>query len=274
MKATIFLTAFVGFLMGFDSGLMAGGADFKNANPSPGSEQCALCQAQADFKNFWHAVRSDPQRKKLYVPQVVIWLNGAPGAGKGTNASYIQDIFSITQPPLVTSDLLNSPEFKAIKDSGKLVSDSDVTGLVFSNILKKQYVRGVVVDGYPRTETQSECIKLLCDAIEEMGLESDFRVVILDVSEETSIERQLGRGRRAMANNESVRRTGNGDLLPVRATDSDPDAARTRYQVFMKQTDDALRILQGRFPCCRIQADGSFDDVRQNIYDSLGNPKN
>lgn len=223
-----------------------------------------------DFFIFWERFQRGLGGDAVPVPRVIVWLNGAPGAGKGTNASYIQDIFGITQPPLVTSDLLDSQEFRAIKDSGRLVNDGDVTSLVFSRILNRKYVSGVVVDGYPRTAAQAECVKLLAHVLEKLGKVVDFQVVILDVSENTSVERQLGRGRRALEHNERVRVTGRGEKIPIRPTDVDPQAARTRYQVFVQQTDDALRILGHEFPCHRIQAEKSPEEVSRAIYASFG----
>ncbi|MDR0428564.1 MAG: nucleoside monophosphate kinase [Puniceicoccales bacterium] len=223
-------------------------------------------QAYEDFMSFWKTMKDNEQ---LMSPRVILWLNGAPGAGKGTNASYLQDIFNIMHPPLVTSDLLNGLEFKKIKDSGALVSDGDVTKLVFSCLLSKKYASGIVVDGYPRTKVQAECVKLLHHALQMKQQKSDFQVVVLDVSEKVSIERQLGRGKRAVKNNERVQQTGQGEVQPIRATDTDPKAAKVRYRVFVQQTNDALDVLQHEFPCHRIEAGGSFDEVRSAIYDSF-----
>lgn len=222
-------------------------------------------QAYRDFQFFWQNFGEKPS-KDFAVPKCIIWLNGAPGAGKGTNAGYIQEIFSITEPPLVVSDLLSSPEFQAIKDSGQLIGDREVTMALFEHLLSKKYANGVIVDGYPRTTTQAECVKLLADKIRAIGKSSDFQVVILDVSEDVSIERQLGRGRRAMLHNQRVQETGEGEMMPLRKTDVDPAAARTRYQVFLQQTDDALSVLQSTFPCHRINAEGSFEEVRSTLF--------
>jgi adenylate kinase len=221
-----------------------------------------------EFAAFWEKLdKKESKHGNFAIPPVIVWLNGAPGAGKGTNANYICDIFKITQPPLVTSDLLNSPEFKKIKDTGNLVSDNDVTTIVFTNILNRKYAGGVLVDGYPRTTIQAEWVKLLHSAIAQMKQKSNFQVVILDVPEKISIERQLSRGQQATVNNERVKATGRGEIVSIRQTDIDPAAAKTRYQVFVKQTDDALKVLQKDFPCHRIRADGSFSDVKSAIYD-------
>ncbi|MDR3117678.1 MAG: nucleoside monophosphate kinase [Puniceicoccales bacterium] len=226
-------------------------------------------QAYEDFQAFWEHFVCQPHRGQFAIPRRVIWLNGAPGAGKGTNTGYVQDIFSIRAAPLVTSDLLSSPEFERAKDAGKLVGDREVTEAVLTHLLHRRYADGAVVDGYPRTLVQAECVKLLHEKIKTLKQESDFRVVIFEVGEEISVERQLGRGVWAQKNNERVERTGQGQVVPLRRTDVDPKAAAARYQVFVQQTEDALSILQQSFPCHRINAEGSFEDVRLTIYRTL-----
>lgn len=226
-------------------------------------------EAYQDFEYVWRQIEGDVASGQLAIPATIVWLNGAPGAGKGTNVSYIQSIFSIACPPIVTSDLLLSEEFQKIKDSGYLVGNRDVTALLFRKLLSKEFSQGVVVDGYPRTKAQAECVKLLHQKIRELKKRSDFRAVILTVPEAVSVERQLGRGRRAQKNNERVAQTGQGTLIDIRKTDSDPEAARTRYQVFLKETQEALDVLDAVFPCHSISAEGSFEDVRSRIYETI-----
>jgi adenylate kinase len=228
--------------------------------------------AYEDFQAFWREFEAKPHWGQFTVPRVVVWLNGAPGAGKGTNSGYIRDIFRIKGDPIVTSDLLTAPEFEKIKESGHLVQDRDVTRAVFGTLLSRPYAGGTIVDGYPRTAVQAECVKLLHDKILELKQSADFHVVVFEVSEDVSVERQLGRGLLAKRNNERAERTGEGAPMPLRRTDLDPEAARIRYQVFMEQTNGALKVLQKFFPCHRINAEGSFDRVRANIYGTVKVP--
>lgn len=270
MRVKIFFAAlvvsFLGILEGAVMDEQKGTAEKQTAWEALGVSQ----KSYEEFAIFWDGLNKNTAKPGNFaVPRVVVWLNGAPGAGKGTNSIYVCDAFRITQPPVVTSSLLDSPAFKKIKDSGKLVDDNDVTMLVFKHILDKKYADGVLVDGYPRTMVQAEWIKLLHDAITRANQKSDFQVVILNVAEKVSIERQLWRGQQATANNEKVKATGRGEIIPIRQTDIDPAAAKERYQVFARQTKDALRVLKNTFPCYNIQADGSFSDVKAEIYDSL-----
>ena len=104
-------------------------------------------------------------------PHEIIWLGGAPGAGKGvcfcarrsfcidttcvplgTNTPFIIETRGLSSTPIIMSDLLD--QFPEIKNSGKLVSDIIVFELVLETLLEPRYRRGVIVDGFPRTETQ------------------------------------------------------------------------------------------------------------------------
>lgn len=271
MRARIFFAALVVSFLGILEGAVV--MDEQKGMAEKQTEWGAMGVSQKSYEEFaifWNGLNKNTAKSGNFaIPRVIVWLNGAPGSGKGTNSTYVCDAFKIMQPPVVTSSLLDSPAFKKIKDSGKLVDDSDVTMLVFKHILDKKYADGVLVDGYPRTTTQAEWVKLLYNAIAQMNQKSDFQVVILNVTEKASIERQLWRGQQATINNEKVKATGRGEILPIRQTDIDPAAAKERYQVFTKQTKDALKILKTIFPCYNIQADGSFSDVKAEIYDSL-----
>jgi adenylate kinase len=227
-------------------------------------------EAYNDFQSFWEEFEARPHYGDFAIPRVIVWLSGAPGAGKGTFSGDIADVYGIKEAPVVASDLLNStPEFIRMKDSGKLLPDRDVTAIVFNAILTKQYADGVIVDGYPRTSGQAECMRLLRDKIMSLRQKCDFQMVILDVSEEVSVERQLGRGIQAKRHNERVLSTGEGTIIQVRKTDEDPEAARGRFKTFQEQTADALSVLQKQLVCHRINAEGSFEHVRSRVVNTL-----
>src|ERR1700722_12797446 len=75
----------------------------------------------------------------------------------------IMDYRDITARPVEVGALLTSPEAMAMKASGKLVGDRQVIELLFETLLKPEYQSGVLVDGFPRTKEQAECIKALYD---------------------------------------------------------------------------------------------------------------
>ena len=89
------------------------------------------------------------------------------------------------------------------------------------------------------------------------------------MDEKVSIERQLKRGRQIQAHNQEVEATGIGELQELRATDLDVEAARRRYRVFKEQTWDALQSLKQTFFYHFINANGSIEEVEENIKKEL-----
>ncbi|MDR2667885.1 MAG: nucleoside monophosphate kinase [Puniceicoccales bacterium] len=217
------------------------------------------------FDKFWREFNGPRGEKKFTAPKIVIWLNGAPGAGKGTNTRHVADRFGIKRKAIVTSDLLNSEEFKKLKEQGKLIDDAAVTKAVFTKLLSGAYSGGAIVDGFPRTAQQAECVKLLYDKILSRNQQSEFRMVLFEVPQNVSVDRQLGRGREATRFNEEVKKTGKGKPIAVRKTDVDPGAARMRYRTYVEQTEHAGDVMKQFFPCHRIDANGSLDQVKDNI---------
>ncbi len=109
---------------------------------------------------------------KLRFPREFIWLGGAPGAGKGTNTPFIARARDITAPPIVISSLLTSPQAVAIKNAGQMVGDREVIGLLLEELLDPRYHDGVIVDGFPRTKVQVECLKLFYHAMLDLDPEA------------------------------------------------------------------------------------------------------
>src|SRR5258707_10046264 len=119
--------------------------------------------AQLIFESVWQDLEAEVGRENLRFPKEIILLGGAPGAGKGTNTAFIAKTRSFTRAPIVMSALLDSPEARALKDEGHLVGDREATGLLLRELLKAEYHDGVIIDGFPRTTVQVECLKLLVD---------------------------------------------------------------------------------------------------------------
>lgn len=250
--------------------------------PAAGRHQdLEIKDAQVIFDTVWRDLESDFGRDQLRFPKEIILLGGAPGAGKGTNTAFILKARGLTCEPIVVSALLDSPEAKRIKDAGHMVGDREVVRLLLRRLLEPVYRDGVILDGFPRTEVQVECLKLLVDRMHALRrefyhtpLRMHFRhptvhIMVLFVDEKTSVERQLKRGLEIRAHNEDVRRTGLGDLLEERATDYDLDLAKRRYRVFKEQTWDALQSLREIFHYHLVNAQGSLADVEENILREL-----
>ncbi len=171
-------------------------------------------------------------------------LLGAPGAGKGTQATFICQKYSI--PQISTGDMLRaavkagSPlglELKKVMDSGALVSDELIINLVKERIARPDCAQGFLFDGFPRTIPQA-------DAMKAAGVKLDY-VLEIDVPFDAIIERMSGRrshpasGRTyhvkfnppKVANVDDV----TGEPLVQRADDKE-DTVKNRLTVYSAQT--------------------------------------
>jgi len=249
--------------------------------PAKEPESGEIKDAQLIFNQVWRELDDEYGHENLRFPKEIILLGGAPGAGKGTNTQFIMQARGFTCPPIVVSSLLNSPVAKALKDAGKLVGDREVMGILFRKMLEPEFHDGAVLDGFPRTKIQVECMKLLVEKISSLHREyagtdraglfrrPTIHVMVLFVDEKVSVERQLQRGREIQRYNEEVRSSGVGELKELRPTDIDVEAARHRYRVFRESTWDALQSLREVFFYHLINAQGSFEEVEQNILHEL-----
>lgn len=222
-------------------------------------------QAQKIMDEAWTGLVKELGEAALVFPKEIFWLNGAPGAGKGTQTRFIMECRNLTAEPVVISDLLQSPEAKKLKDAGLMVGDSEVIGLMLRALIKPENRGGVIVDGFPRTAVQAECLKILFANIKALQAKNPaampdpvFRIVVLIVDEKTSVERQLSRGVKAKAAGEELRKT-----------DTDPEAARARYTTFLELTHEPLKALQGVFPYHLIDAQKSIEEVQAGIRSQL-----
>ncbi|TDU67227.1 adenylate kinase [Prosthecobacter fusiformis] len=237
--------------------------------------------AQLIFNQVWKKLEEDYGRENLRFPKELILLGGAPGAGKGTNTNFIRKLRGITAEPIVVSALLDSPEAQKLKSQGGMVGDREVVGILIRKLLEPEQQNGAILDGFPRTKVQVECLKLLFD--EMMRLRMDFsetpeafhfkqpifHIMVLFVDEAESIARQLKRGQEVLAHNEEVRRSGLGELWEERATDFDTNLARNRYKVFKEKTYDALVSLKEIFHYHFINAQAPLELVQENIVREL-----
>ena len=123
---------------------------------------------------------------------ISIILLGAPGAGKGTQAQFITEKYNI--PQISTGDMLRNAikagtelgiKAKSVMDSGQLVSDDIVIGLVKERIKESDCINGYLFDGFPRTQAQA-------DALKQAGVGIDY-VVEIKVPDEVIINRMSGR---------------------------------------------------------------------------------
>src|SRR3954471_1264996 len=119
-------------------------------------------------------------------------LLGPPGAGKGTQAAHLREKFAI--PQISTGDMLRAAvkagtplgvAAKKVMDSGQLVSDEIIIGLVKERLKEPDCAKGYLFDGFPRTIPQAEAMK-------EAGVGLDY-VLEIDVPGEEIVQRMSGR---------------------------------------------------------------------------------
>jgi adenylate kinase len=171
-------------------------------------------------------------------------LLGAPGAGKGTQATFICKQFGI--PQISTGDMLRAAvkagtplgvEAKKVMDSGGLVSDDIIIGLVKERLAQPDCAKGFLFDGFPRTIPQA-------DAMKAAKVPLDI-VLEIDVPDEAIIERMSGRrvhvasGRTYHVKFNPPKKEGvddeTGEALIQR--DDDKEATvRKRLEVYQQQT--------------------------------------
>ncbi|BCE02287.1 adenylate kinase [Marinicellulosiphila megalodicopiae] len=212
-------------------------------------------------------------------------LLGAPGAGKGTQAQYICERFSI--PQISTGDMLRSAvaagsalglKVKEVMSSGGLVSDETIIALVKERILEDDCKNGFLFDGFPRTIPQAQ-------ALRDGSIEIDH-VVDIDVADSEIITRMSGRrvhpdsGRtyHLVYNPPKVEGKDDqtGDTLIQREDDSE-DIVRKRLDIYHSQTEPLVNYYKGwmqedaqNAPAYNyIEGVGSVDDIKQKIFASL-----
>lgn len=213
-------------------------------------------------------------------------LLGAPGAGKGTQASFICRKFGI--PQISTGDMLRTAvktgsdmglAAKKIMDTGGLVSDDIIIGLVKERLALPDCAAGFLFDGFPRTIVQA-------DALKAAGVRLDL-VLEIDVPDEAIVQRMSGRrvhppsGRTYHVLHNPPRVAGKDDITGEDLIQRDDDREQTvlnRLAVYQAQT----RPLVGYYaqwaasddpqaPAYRkISGTGSVEEITARALAALG----
>ena len=212
-------------------------------------------------------------------------LLGAPGAGKGTQAAFICKKYGI--PQISTGDMLRAAvkagtplglKAKAVMESGALVSDDIIIGLVKERITEPDCANGFLFDGFPRTIPQA-------DAMKEAGINVDY-VLEIDVPDESIVERMSGRwshpasGRsyHVKFNPPKVDKIDDVTGEPLIQRDDDKaDTVKHRLSVYHNQTEVLLGYynqwaqsgLPGAPKYRRISGVGPVDAIRDAAFAAL-----
>jgi adenylate kinase len=212
-------------------------------------------------------------------------LLGAPGAGKGTQASFICQKYNI--PQISTGDMLRAAvkagtplglEAKKIMDSGGLVSDDLIINLVKDRITQPDCDKGFLFDGFPRTIPQA-------DAMKAAGVKLDF-VLEIDVPFDSIIDRMSGRrshpasGRIYHVTFNPPKVAGLDDVTGeplVQREDDKEETVRKRLEVYSAQTRPLVDYYSNwakADPASapnyrRISGTGSVDDITARAFEAL-----
>ncbi|OZI19359.1 adenylate kinase [Bordetella genomosp. 9] len=213
-------------------------------------------------------------------------LLGPPGAGKGTQAGFITQQFGI--PQISTGDMLRAAvkagtplglEAKKIMDTGGLVSDEIIIGLVRDRLQQPDCANGYLFDGFPRTIPQA-------DALKDAGVKLDY-VVEIEVPEEDIIERMSGRrvhpasGRSYHVRFNPPKAEGKDDVTGealVQRDDDREETVRKRLSVYREQTRPLVDYYAGwaktdaSAPRYRkISGVGAVEEIRARLFAALQN---
>lgn len=214
-----------------------------------------------------------------------IILLGAPGAGKGTQATFIKEHFNI--PQISTGDMLRAAvkagtplglEAKSYMDSGGLVPDTVIIGLVKERIKEADCANGFLFDGFPRTIPQA-------DAMKEAGVMIDY-VVEIDVPDSAIIERMSGRrshpasGRTYHVKFNPPKVAGKDDITGedlVQRDDDKEETVKKRLEVYHSQTKPLVDYYSnwansgqaGAPKHVKVNGLGELDTVKNSIFSQL-----
>ena len=216
-------------------------------------------------------------------------LLGAPGAGKGTQAKYICEKFSI--PQISTGDMLRAAvkegtplgiDATKIMDSGGLVSDDIIIGLVKDRLTQPDCAKGYLFDGFPRTIPQAQAMK-------DAGVPIDY-VIEIDVPFDAIIERMSGRrvhvasGRTYHVSFNPPKVAGKDDVTGEDLIQRDDDkeaTVRKRLDVYDSQTkplveyystwakngDANAKISAPKYQ--KLEGTGSVEEITNKVFKAL-----
>ena len=212
-------------------------------------------------------------------------LLGAPGAGKGTQATFIKDRFSI--PQISTGDMLRAAvkagtplgiAAKKVMDAGGLVSDDIIIGLVKARLKEPDCANGYLFDGFPRTIPQA-------DAMREAGVMIDY-VLEIAVPDEAIVQRMSGRrvhpasGRTYHTKFNPPKVAGKDDMTGeelIQRDDDKEDTVKKRLEVYHAQTEVLLSYYEnwdksgaaGAPKYRKIEGVGTVEEIRNRAFDAL-----
>ena len=212
-------------------------------------------------------------------PAVLILL-GPPGAGKGTQARMLEEDFGLIQ--LSTGDLLRAAvaagtdagqRARAVMEAGQLVSDDIVLAILKDRMTAPDVARGVILDGFPRTDGQAAAL----DALLATTGQSVTAAISLEVDDEAMVGRVAGRttcggcgeGYHDEFKQPAVAGTCDkcGGTAFKRRADDNAETVRERLKAYHAQTAPLITYYEGRGVLQRIDAMGPIAGIRAALSD-------
>ena len=205
-------------------------------------------------------------------------LLGAPGAGKGTLASYLIEKMGV--PSISTGNILreaiknNTPLGQSAKeymDAGRLVPDEVIIGIIQERLQESDCANGYILDGVPRTIAQAE-------AMEQAGISFDA-VVAIEIPDEKIVARMGGRrvcescGASYHIVNIPPKKEGVCDVCGgklVQRKDDDPNTVRDRLAVYHKETEPLKGFYEARGILKTVEDQPTVAGTTQAILRELG----
>jgi len=184
-------------------------------------------------------------------------LFGPPGAGKGTQAEFIIEVFGLHH--LSTGDLLRSEiqagtklglEAKHFMDQGELVPDSVVIGMIKSKLETNQSARGFIFDGFPRTVDQA----IALDELLNKNGTPISGMLSLEVDKQELIDRLVSRGK-----------------VSGRPDDQNPEIIENRINVYNQKTLPLIEYYKPQGKHFGINGMGTVEDIAQRLKAVISN---
>lgn len=210
-------------------------------------------------------------------------LLGPPGAGKGTQAKLMIDKWKV--PQVSTGDILRAAvregtalgvEAKGFMDSGGLVPDRVVIGIIAERLKEEDAADGFILDGFPRTIPQAQALQGILD---DLGRNIDH-VISIEVDDEELVARLTGR-RMCKGCGESFHivfnpsaKEGvcdrcNGELY--QRDDDQEETIRQRLAVYSDQTQPLIAYYEKQGKLRRIDGTGSIEAIFSRVLEAAGN---
>jgi adenylate kinase len=210
-----------------------------------------------------------------------IVLLGAPGSGKGTQAKLLASEKNV--PHISTGDMLREAvatgtrfgqKAKATMDTGNLVPDEIMLGVIAERLAQPDAAEGFILDGFPRTKRQAYDLEELLD---QLGVPLDA-AVLMDVDFDILMKRLTGRRTCSktgkllnvyFSSQEEIEKciSDGGELF--QREDDNEDTIGNRLKVYRKNAELLLEFYRKRDRLRAVNAEGAIDDVYERLLDAV-----